>query len=737
MEESNMTAIQAAQAFPLWLRGLRACGITLVLAALLGACEDPEQDKFRYEGGASPDPSGIIDGTVAYVGPGPQCEYSGGKPTRIIGRVLLTLFVYDNPAPPDGRATSATNLLAINGDKLFTLNDCVADGKKPDLSVHLTRSVNFHWVGIPLAETEVSYQIRGFFDYDEDMIPFFSVTRLPTQGDIAGGAVRDISDPSQGFEPITMPSRTASPKGFVRGNVVVGLNQYIWTERPAFELNANRALDAEQAVPIAVNLSGPFGPAADPTKTLQQTWALTCASGATNADGTFKDDCGFAVNLLDLKKDGPKLESAGVGIQDDDSKYAIYPVPVNVRTIHQAAEGQPPVIDEVLPDYDANGAVPDRHPVLGSTTSLGIYWHQPLVIMQRTPFVLDYDKNPDAQTTLEELRKLEAAARIPGVALVGAPLPSEIGDLQADPPVEGIKAFTDHVNIAVPPVAVVDLDPLLVTDASKNGLCRIPYIPFGDDNEPGSIVAPKRTTTRSYEARLTDCQDMPTGVFGVNVFAGIAGGQLRKATAGEESENGLVADGNYIFSGQSWSVPNELGNDAQVNSDGKHAGDVIPSQGWDRLFIVHDPNPEPTDECTTGETLDPDMPGTTRPIKLRQVCKAGEYPLIEDPGLGPDRVGGGTDAPGCLPDDCCDAVSHLCGVPLCPVIQLAKAEGLHKAAQNADAWNVRGSPDPDPKKSPTIEVKETVIINGKPVTRTDVRTKPNCIPFALPTQCCK
>ena len=281
-------------------------------------------------------------------------------------------------------------------------------------------------------------------------------------------------------------------------------------------------------------------------------------------------------------------------------------------------------------------------------------------------------------------------------------------------------------------MGVVDLDPLLITDASRLGFCRIPYIPMGDDDELGPLPG-KRTTTRSYEARLTDCQDVPTGVYGVNVFAGVAGGTLRKATAGEESENGLVPTGNYIFSGQSWSIPNELGNDAQVNSDGQHASDVIPSQGWDKLFIVHDPNPDPTDECTKNETYDPDMGFAKRKIKLRQVCKAGENPLIEDPGYKPDGAGGGSDAPGCLPDDCCDAVSHLCGVPLCPVINLARTEGLHEAESGEPVWKVRGSPTSSTK----VEVKETVTINGQSVTRTETREKPNCIPFPLPSQCCK
>src|SRR5688572_9117381 len=64
---------------------------------VLAACDPPQQDVFKSQGGISPDPTGIIAGSVLYVGPRPTCEYSGGRPTRVVGRVLLTLFIYDNP----------------------------------------------------------------------------------------------------------------------------------------------------------------------------------------------------------------------------------------------------------------------------------------------------------------------------------------------------------------------------------------------------------------------------------------------------------------------------------------------------------------------------------------------------------------------------------------------------------------------------------------------------------------
>src|SRR5512134_3849747 len=88
-----------------------------LLAALLGcglgACTQPSQDDFRSEGGIAPDPVGVIEGSVVYVGPPPTCDMDGDDPTRVRGRVILTLFEYDNPPPPEGRARSAENLLVI------------------------------------------------------------------------------------------------------------------------------------------------------------------------------------------------------------------------------------------------------------------------------------------------------------------------------------------------------------------------------------------------------------------------------------------------------------------------------------------------------------------------------------------------------------------------------------------------------------------------------------------------
>ena len=96
----------------------------LFLLALfaLPACDPPEIDTFRHDGGAAPEPVGVMTGSVLYVGPRPACTWhEDGTPSAVIGNAILLLFDYDNPPPPSGSAASARNLLSVNGRDLFSL----------------------------------------------------------------------------------------------------------------------------------------------------------------------------------------------------------------------------------------------------------------------------------------------------------------------------------------------------------------------------------------------------------------------------------------------------------------------------------------------------------------------------------------------------------------------------------------------------------------------------------------
>jgi hypothetical protein len=678
------------------LFSLRGAGLGLCLAALC-ACAQPAQDDFRSEGGTSFDPTGIITGTVAYLGPPPHCEYDGdGDPTRVIGRVILTLFEYTNPAPPEGRASSAVNLLVINGSKLFTTEDCLPMGMTPDpldTDQRVTRSVDFYWPQITLRSTPQPYQIRGFYDTDEDMNPFFNVKNLPTEGDIGGGAVIDILAPEKGFLPVNMPAFSEARDGFIRPNITVGLNQPVWTERPAFELNErHRFLSSDEHVPVVPQgLSFPIQ--ANQSDTLDDTWALTCADGKTTPD------CGLTIDLLRGDDEVvAAFSAADVQLDFDERKSAFYIDPVDVRTI---VPGGP---DVLVPD-----GVPDPHPVLGATTSLDIDWYQPMVILQRRAWVENYNPaNPDSVAALAATAALEVAAGIPSVSMVGTPLPSQVdmGVLSMGGPGSERntrRTVNDSIAIAVAPVGVVDLNPPTATPSSYNPFCRVPYIPYGTTTNPMST---QRTSVRSYATRYTTCQDVPTGFYAVNVLSGIAGGFLAPpaATPPVTTDNGLVASGPRRFSSQAWSLPNPLGDPAQIGAA------ALRSQGWDQLFVVHDPDPESherrladPDDHYCRKAVNPD--GTSLmavDIPFRTLCEADESPFDED--------AQGVDTVRCLPSSCCDSIRHLCNVPLCPTVDVDTA----------------GEGERLVRRSPTRIVETTA----------DGRQVPDCIPYSMPADCC-
>ena len=130
-------------------RTQRTAGLfVLAMLALVPACDPPNADTFRRFGGATPDPTGVLEGTILYVGPAPTCSYyeapdSAGNPVpaAVTGRVVLLLFEFDNPPPPSGSATTAVTLLVIPGRELFSLAEyaplCVA--KSPPRRVARSR----------------------------------------------------------------------------------------------------------------------------------------------------------------------------------------------------------------------------------------------------------------------------------------------------------------------------------------------------------------------------------------------------------------------------------------------------------------------------------------------------------------------------------------------------------------------------------------------------------------------
>lgn len=585
----------------------------LLVLTLLGACSDPKQDKFVSQGGISPDPTAIVEGTVLFTGPHPSCQYENGVAKRVIGRVILTMFDYNNPPPPEGSATTSVNLMVINGYDLFQLADCLPNGLDPNYADTIIRSVAFSWPDLTLYPGESrDYQIRGFYDYDEDMNPFFTISRLPTAGDIAGAAVNSLQDSSKGFLKVTLPAVEDALNGAIVSNVTVALGQPIWTERPLFRLNDQRRLAADAPfVPL-------FGPSV-----LRLFRGYTCAGGS--GDGV---NCGLSLLRLGGADDGQKLESSGVFIElESKEKYAFYTPAVDIKTV------SPTDVDPAVAD-----GVPDPHPFLGG---LGINWYQPMVLAQRL--------NANA-----EQRTVETAAKVPRVLTIG----SVLMDDTTNAPIKSSFVQTP-VPIAMPPVAAVEL-------ISGRAECRVPYFPPG-------------TNPAVLTNRVGHCGELPTGYYTVNVLGGVAGGTVSAAPGYPTTSESQWALSGGRYSSQLWTVPNEMSDPEQVG-----AANVMPDQGLDGSFVIHDPSEGEPPACDDS--------------KLFGQCEGEEHNIVViDPT--------GADFYACVPKFCCDEIAHLCDVPLCAKVDTAVgriASGPTKIVSTA--------------------------ANGSSV--------PDCIPFEMPKVCC-
>ncbi|MET0285533.1 MAG: hypothetical protein ABW352_13720 [Polyangiales bacterium] len=578
----------------------------LPFALALLACNDVPQDDFVSQGGISPDPTAILEGSVLYTGPPPRCVYENGVAQRVLGRVALTMFEYDNPPPPEGSASSALNLMFVEG--LFSTRDCLPDGVTTS-DQRLTRSVAFRWPRVTLGPAAASYQIRGFYDYDEDMLPLFSVSRLPTAGDVIGAAVNDVRDPSKGLLRIALPRVEEAEDGLIYGGITVALAEVVRTERPAFQLDANRTLSSAQPFIPALGAMG-----LDAAGSLRGFRSNTCATPGTAG-------CGLSLSPLPASL-SPLLAASGVAIDlADPIASAFYSAPIDIKTVNRKSDTNSGV-DTPVPD----GKV-DPHPILGA--ALGIPWFTPAVLLQRLP-------SPGA-----ELR--EAAARIPRVLFVGTPLLNDDLTPIASSFVEAA------IPVAVPPVAAVEL----ITGRSE---CRVPYF------APG-------TPSLVTNGRLSHCAPLPSGRYAVNVLAGVAGGVQAPSTSGESPATFTGAR----YSGQSWTLPNELGNPLQTNS-------VVAGQGLDDTFLVQD---APVAQCAAS------MPNG--------LCAEG-LEIIE--------TADGVDSVACLRRECCEYVAHLCGVPACPKEPTANGGTIAASPTSITATHANGG------------------------------GIPNCVPFEMPTQCC-
>ncbi|MBT6489712.1 MAG: hypothetical protein HOK97_08120 [Deltaproteobacteria bacterium] len=560
-------------------------GLILTLTWFLSACTEPPVIPYKD----APIPTGVIKGSILYIGPPAQCE--DNKPT---GQLILTLFLNDNPPPPAGTALSPVNMLSMKASSVFSEDDCGL--LEADPSSFVQRSASFVWPNIPLGTIEgdvASYQIRGFLDYDSDFNPFFGVRKQPTAGDIVGGAYIDPTAAVKAYAPINFQSLVERPQGQVVSNITVTLAAPVVTERPMFELGPETEPMDSGTVLTIMDSDNPTAPQLDPQKYEEGLWQqnqMTIVSLDTS-------DTAYDEALL----------AAGIQVEDEPYPWMLEPV-----DFYGGADG--------VADYFPLFAT---HPILGDEGSIlsfmdGDYlWKTPLVFFTRA-------RRPE-----------EIQGNVPNVTLIGTVRQV----LAPEAPV------LNSIEIIVPPVALVNLDP---TDPA----CQIPYF------APGN-------TASAFETRPSECQELPTGEYDIAVFHGFAA---------------TLVDGvpTYVFTGQAWVIPNELG-----PTDTMY---LNPTTGQ---------LPENMQLVSQGPTGRFRVVENTSSNGVRNQCEEGMDFLSAEPGMRPINY-----QP--VPENCCAAVKHLCDIPLCETVA-AQAGG-----------RIRRSNSTDP-----------------------VTGLPQCVPFFMPSSCCE
>jgi hypothetical protein len=217
----------------------------LLFLASMAACSDVPVDDQRNDSRLFP-PSGVIRGTVTYVGP-PPCSRDG----HIVGNAVILVFDRRNPPPPSGLATSAVNFVAVPGDVLFTNQprSVASELSCPPDTSNIEASAPFAIAPV----SGGSYVIAAFYDRRGRFWPTFKFRNLPEAGDIAGGYI-DVEDARknandlayspvyrpvdvgipQDAPPGEIPDFTIGPDGYVADNVPVSIGRVVPFTRPYF-----------------------------------------------------------------------------------------------------------------------------------------------------------------------------------------------------------------------------------------------------------------------------------------------------------------------------------------------------------------------------------------------------------------------------------------------------------------------------------------------------------------------
>ncbi len=234
-------------------------------AALLAAsaCGDVKTDSTNFPA------SGVMEGTVTYIGPLPCTVRNTPDSVHIVGAAVMLIFNESLLPPPEGFGTTAGQVAVVSGDELFrgVTADLPVPGPElgaiacPPANTRVTVSAPWKAGPVPAGR----WQVRGFYDYDGDFSPLLKIHQLPTAGDIGGGAIANPDEVLKGkqvvFQTFAMgvdPDGTGSyqmPASGARvSGIAVSLAQPLAYSRPVF--HASAVVDERPGAPGDVTATG-------------------------------------------------------------------------------------------------------------------------------------------------------------------------------------------------------------------------------------------------------------------------------------------------------------------------------------------------------------------------------------------------------------------------------------------------------------------------------------------------
>lgn len=583
----------------------------LLFAASLLGCGSPPISDVASEGGSSPDPTGLLLGSVQYVGPRPLCEYQNGKPTKILGvGAVLILYGFKDPGPPDG-PLPASVLVVPMSDFFKSFADCMPENPTPaDLHKSVSSSAPYAWPRIPLGQglAKRSYRVEAIFDRDGDYYPLLPLTNgIHTAGDAIGGATIGFGRDYREIVFNGLCEEEIGNTGRDNGQVVAGVGVTIalplWTERQMFEVkqtNANRYLSSEQFIDVGESDFGPLIPppafSPDPEESRKEAYLR------------LREFAGLELNLIDKDRADPKCEDPEKLAEDGSNKC------VGSRLerlgISYDLQDQKSYAWHLWPnDTDGDGYAED-HPLSFAfgppAESVESDAARGFAYSTRTPWTLPLIFLSRIQSEEEKLARIPAAGLLGGV------------DKYAQ---QEHSVWYPKLPVSVIPTVSVSTAELDADNDGRND-CDV------DVYAPGNF-----DVTWEVPGRYSDCQELPVGDYSIVTITGVAGNVVYKKDARsqtgwnlalpDEDEDGEADPFAVAGVGQIWLHPNDLGDASKFvdgfepEKDAEAAAEqaqrfALESQSQAQAFKIRDPNPEgdPRPFIPDDEQLFMNMDGT-------------------------------------------------------------------------------------------------------------------------------